>query len=226
MRKAPLLLMAGAVLAISCMTDRGSPGLDRIDAPVLNDACSGLFAVTVGSATPNSDTTLAVTLRGPSHVYECDGAAAWEATVTGANYVPTYYWYAAQCTGTENFCADSTNYFLLAYGTGHNVWNYEVPSNVRAMHVYVVVCEVDAPNCRDGVSRMRYTKGPAWDSEPVGGSAGTCFGQGFPLQRDVNSTVGNPPDQIILRRWYTRDYCTGQKKFQPGEDTLGLGTPP
>jgi hypothetical protein len=248
-----LLLFASSVWAVSCATDSPSPtsSVERFSGPAAhlpidcneypNDPecqdpppnppgggtlppCSQLSTHWIGSATGVTDTTVAVSINGPYSVSSCSGPSTWQSSVSGASGTPYYYWYVAQCTGGINFCDADTNYVLAAEGYGQTSLSIVIPTNVRAQHTFVLVCEQYAPNCRSGVSLMMYTRGPAWGAEPTGGASGQCFADRYPLIWDVTKvdTSKTPDDTFNIRRNYTRNYCTGRKKFDSTyADTTG-----
>jgi hypothetical protein len=250
----PLCLIVVSVLAISCATESRSTSVERVGGPRLNvpvpceeypndpecvpgggggggggggmPTCASQAVITVGSATTVSDTSLAVTLTGPYSISSCTGPAIWRASVQGTAITPYYYWYVAQCTGTNNFCGYDTNFVKADSGLGLDTLAVVLGSNVRAQFTFALAREGTAPNYKDGVSTAQQTRGPAWGVEPTGAPPFACASTDYPLDRDDQKvdTSTSPPDTFTVRRHYTRNICTGHKKFDTLHvDTIGRG---
>jgi hypothetical protein len=160
------------------------------------------------SATSASDTSIAVSIRGPQWVRFCGGPAKWTATVTGTTAPVYYYWYVRSCTGNYNLCGDEVPWTLVYEGQNLSEVLIPVDANVRTRYTYVEVREVTPPNYRTGVSHTEVSKGPAWGVE---GSDGAAY---WPC----------PPGQYALgwydysaNKWYmySRDNCTGARVWDP-----------
>jgi hypothetical protein len=167
------------------------------------------------SATPASDTSIAVSIQGPQWVRFCQGPAKWTATVTGTTAPVYYYWYVRSCTGQYNLCGDEVPWTLVFEGQGLSEVLIPVDNTVRTRYTYVEVREDTPPNYRTGISHTETSKGPAWGVE--GDSAGAVY---WPC----------PPGQYALgwydytaQKWYmySRNNCSGDRVWDPNN-----GQPP
>jgi hypothetical protein len=206
----------GSHILLSCENDPSQAGCDgnvsTSPAPdtTLIPLCSAAAGGYAGSATPISDTSIAVRIQGPLYVRSCRGAAAWYAFTTGNVGGAHYRWYYSACTGLYNWCG--APYSLVREGDNLTTLSMTLAPDVRAVWVYVEVKDL-AGKYLTGVSSSLFTHGPAWG--PDGGRAfdQPCFvpDYPFPVMVDNGFTLEFPGVTLTFPQgnpqyyWYSRN---------------------